>query len=370
VNRRPVVRSDLVRTDNPEKTVWTMRPKTAQGMLKTVKVKSADRMVTVRDGWKGWDRAMTNKLEPSRYIRAAGGIVWRSLAVGAGYVLLSMIGGAAAEALRLPAFSIGSPADLGIYLAIAFVSGVLFGLTLGPVASRLPLRFFERTGVLFATLFFFNQLTNVIEAVFFMTIPAVEWIFSLFVSAIEHAGLAVLLASLYRPQSGRRSLWTFLKEILRRRGWLDWLGRFVVSAIMFVGVYFVFGMVVAPIVVPFYQNPALGLRLTIPGIDVLLPLEVGRGLLHALMLFPLVSLLRSEETRSRWGIAFWIILVLVVLGSWNPMLNATFWPLELRLAHGLELMADGMVYGLLFVWLMAPGRARPDSVRKDYPAPA
>ncbi len=343
-----------------------MRPKTAQGMLKIMNIHFKDR--TVRDGWKGWDRAMTNQLELSRNIRAAGAIVWRSLAVGAGYILFSTIGGAAAQALRLPAFSVGSPADPGVSLVVTFVSGVLFGLVLGPLAARLPLRLPERIGVLFLTLFILNQLTNVIEALFFTTIPAVEWSFSLFVSAVEHAGLAVLLALLYRPQSGLRSVFAVLGELLSRRGWLDWLARFAAAAVLFVVVYLFFGMVVAPYVVPFYQNPALGLRLAIPGFNVILPLEVGRGLLHALVLFPLIALLREGTARSRWGIAFWIASVLVVLGSWIPMLSSSFWPAEMRVAHGLELMADGIVYGLLLVRLMAPGRPRPDSVRTDHPA--
>jgi hypothetical protein len=60
--------------------------------------------------------------------------------------------------------------------------------------------------------------------------------------------------------------------------------------------------------------------------------------------------------------------VLVVLGSWHPMLSVSFWPAGLRLAHGLELMADGIVYGLLIVRLMAFGRTRTDSVRTDLPA--
>jgi hypothetical protein len=143
--------------------------------------------------------------------------------------------------------------------------------------------------------------------------------------------------------------------------------RFAAAAVLFVLVYFCFGTVVAPYVVPFYQNPALGLRLTIPGFNVILPLELARGLLCAMVLFPLIAILREGNTRSRWGIAFWIISVMVVLGSWHPMLSVTFWPVELRLAHGLELTADGMVYGLIIVWLMAAGRTRPDSVRTDRP---
>jgi hypothetical protein len=311
---------------------------------------------------------MTNTIALSRSIRAVVELIWKSLVVGAGYILFSMLGSAVAQGAKLPAFSIGDPADPGMVLAIQAVSGVLFGLTLGPFAARLPLRLFERIVVLFITLYVLNQLTNVIEASFFSTIPAAEWIFSLFVSAVEYAGLAIMLALLFRPVSTARGITGILGETLIRRPWYSWLARLLLAGVLFVLVYFFFGAIVAPFVVPFYQDPSLGLRLTIPGFGVILPLEVGRGLLHAVTLFPLIALLRAGEFHSRWGIAFWIILVQVVLGSWHPMLSATFWPVELRLAHGLELMADGIVFGLLIVWLMAPERIRTDSVRKDYPA--
>lgn len=275
-----------------------------------------------------------------------------------------------APAMKLSVFSIGSPIDPGVSMAITFVSGVLFGLTLGPFAARLPLRIIERIGVLFVTLFVLNQFINVVEGLFFTTISAAEWTFSLFVSAIQDAGLAVFLAFLFQPVSTQRRFSEILREVLGRRRGLGWLWRFLLAGLVYLPVYFFFGMIVAPYVMPYYLNPALGLRLAVPGFDVILPLEVFRGLLYALTLFPLIVALAADSSRSRYQLAFWIILALAVLGSWQPMLAATFWPPELRLAHGLEITGDCIVYGLLFVWLMAPGRARPDIVQKDYPAPA
>jgi hypothetical protein len=302
---------------------------------------------------------MANKSGPLSRIDGVVGIAWRSLVVGAGYVLFSMIGSAVAQTAGLPTLSIGAPIDPRLSLAILWISGVLFGFTLGPFAARLPLRIFERIGMLFVTLFMLNQFINVIEALFFTTIPAAEWSFSLLVSAIQHGGTAVVLALLFQPKSAQRGLLDAMRETFGRRPWFGWLARFLLAGGLYVPVYFLFGAIVAPFVVPYYQDPTLGLRLTIPGFDVILPLEVGRGLLYALTLFPLIALLRVGDTRSRWGIAFWIILVQVVLGAWHPMLSVTFWPSDLRLAHGLELTADCIVYGLLVVWLMTPGRINP-----------
>jgi hypothetical protein len=90
-----------------------------------------------------------------------------------------------------------------------------------------------------------------------------------------------------------------------------------------------------------------------------LSLAVFRGLLYVLTLFPLVAVLRG----SRRSVAFWVILTLAVLAAWAPLLSVTWWPVTLRLAHGLEITADSIVHGLIIVWLLwrpaASGRAEP-----------
>jgi hypothetical protein len=308
---------------------------------------------------------MEGKFSLAHGVRTIGGVLGRSLIIGGANVLFVTIGGAAAQAAGLPEASFGRPVAAGLSLAILFAGGVLFGLTLGPLAARLPLRIPARIAVLFVTLFVLNQAINVIEALFFMTVPAADWCFSLTASAVEDAGLAVLLALLFRPQVEPRGSPDILRETLRTRRRISWLVRFLLAGALYLPVYFFFGAIAFRFVAPYYQNPGSGLPLTVPGFDVILPLELGRGLLYALTLFPLIALLQAGGRRTRWGVALWIIFVQVILGSWQPMLTAAFWPVEMRLAHGLELTADCIVYSLLVVWLTAPGRIRPDSVRTE-----
>jgi hypothetical protein len=118
-----------------------------------------------------------------------------------------------------------------------------------------------------------------------------------------------------------------------------------------------FGMIVAPFVLPYYDNPDVGLNLVVPGIGIILPLEIGRGLLYVLTLFPLIAVLHG----GYWSKAFWVGLTIAVLGSWVPMLQAVHWPPVLRVAHGLEITADAFVQGVVLTWLLAA----PDSATKD-----
>jgi hypothetical protein len=296
----------------------------------------------------------------TRHMQKIFDLLWRSVAVGAGYLVVSQVGNFVARLSRMPSLSLWNPIALDWSLLTVFGSGVLFGLTLGPLASRLQMRALSRIGILFTTLFVLNALINNIEGFFFTTLTAGEWASSMLSSAVNHAGLAVLVALIFRPSSANRGLPEILREILGRRGWLDWLWRFILAGLIYIPVYFFFGMIVFPFVKPYYLNQALGLRLTIPGLDVILPLEAVRGLIYALTLFPLIAVLRANSSRSRYRLAFWVMLALAVLGSWQPMLIATFWPPALRLAHGLEITGDSIVYGLIVVWLMVPGRKKPE----------
>ena len=139
---------------------------------------------------------------------------------------------------------------------------------------------------------------------------------------------------------------TALRESLVQREWTPWTWRFLLAGFLYMPTYLLFGLVVSPVVVPYYGE--LGLQLVIPGFGVMLPLAVFRGLLFVLTLFPLIAVLRG----SRRSVAFWVILTLVVLAAWQPLLLAVWWPVPLRLAHGLEITADSIVHGLIIVGLL------------------
>ena len=284
-------------------------------------------------------------------IRNALGILWRSLAVGLGYTLATMIGGMVAGALGLPLPEVASRMDPTQALLTTFLAGLVIGLTLGPLATRLALPTTQRAGLLFAVIFVLNSLINVIEALFFTTIPAAEHLYGLVTSAIGHAGLAVLLALLFRPASVERELLTALRETLSWRRWTSWAWRFGLAGLLYVPAYLFFGMLIYPIVRVYYEDPALGLSLAVPGFEVILPLEVGRGLLFVLTVFPLIAVLR----RPRRALAFWLGMTIAVLGAVTPMLQASWFPLTMRVVHGLEITADSIVHALIIAWLLGNG---------------
>ena len=282
------------------------------------------------------------------------GILWSSLVVGLGYTLATMIGGMVAQVMGLPLPEVASRVNPTQALVTTFLAGVVIGLTLGPLSARLALPTAQRAGLLFVVIFVLNSLISVVEALFFTTIPAAEYLYTLVTSAIGHIGLAVLLSLLFRPASVERGLLTALRETLGRRRWTSWVWRFGLAGLLYLPTYFFFGMLIYPIVRVYYEDPTLGLSLAVPGFEVILPLEVGRGLLFVLTVFPLIAVLRC----SRRSLAFWLGMAIAVLGAVTPMLQASWFPLTMRLVHGLEITADSIVHGLIIAWLLGMGETK------------
>jgi hypothetical protein len=307
---------------------------------------------------------MAEQVSRQTHVRSPLGFVWRALLVGLGYTLATMIGGIIVQAIGLPVPEIAGRVDPTQALVTTFLVGVVIGLTLGPLASRLTLPTVQRAGLLFVVLFILNSLINTIEGLFFTTIPAGEQLYGLVGAAVGHAGLAVLMALLFRPVSAERGLLTSLRETLNRRRWASWAWRFGLAGFLYLPTYFLFGLLIYPTVRPYYEDPSLGLNLVVPSPEVVLPLEVGRGLLFVLTLFPLIAVL----CRPRRSLAFWLGMTIVVLGAVAPMLQATWFPLTMRVVHGLEITADSIVHGILIAWLLGFDRGKEEVRPADYVA--
>jgi hypothetical protein len=228
------------------------------------------------------------------------GFVGRSLVVGMGFVLSLLVGGMTVSVLGLPLPAFGSQPEPAHFFISSVIAGTLTGLTLGPLGFRLNLPLFGRASLWFLLLFVLNGLINVVESVFFTTIPVTQLASSLAILAFGQAALAILLTLLFPPQQTGPGLLTRLGETLAQRRGVSWAWRFGLAALSYLPIYFAFGMIVAPFVLPYYNNPDLGLNLVVPGFEVILPLEIGRGLLYALTVLPLIAVLRGDV----WSRAF------------------------------------------------------------------
>lgn len=282
------------------------------------------------------------------------GAFWRALLVGVAYLLALVVGGMLTTVLGLDTASVAQSMDRTTMLVTSLASGILIALALGPVAIRLNVPLWNRILVLGSVTFVISSLVNLIEALFFTTMFETGAASAILSAAVGNLGLAAALAYLFPPQLPVRRMRDLAHETWQQRSVLSWLGRILLAAVLYVLIYLSIGMIVSPIVVPYYTDPALGLNLRIPGFNVMLPLALFRGLLMVLALVPIVYLWRG----SRLSLALWLGWTVAVLGGIVPMLTGAMFPPVLRLTHGIEITVDSFLLGFAIAWLLGSGRWR------------
>ena len=299
--------------------------------------------------------------------RPLAGALWRSLVAGLGYALATVLGGMLAENLDLPPAEMAVGMDPAGALLGILLSGIVIALVLGALARRLPIPVLGRAGVLLLLLSAVHAL-NFLEGLFFTTAVTGGYANILLTTAAGSVGLALLLALLYRPPAEIGTLVSLAARVLRRRSGWGWLWRIAVVGMFFALIYVTIGVLIAPLVQPFYAGTELDL--VVPDFwRAIVPLQVVRGLLFTLVVLPLVLTLRGarettrgarETTRgarrtmrgSRWALAFWVGLALALLIGWAPMIQASFLPPLQRFIHGMEITVDSALYGLAVAWLL------------------
>jgi len=289
------------------------------------------------------------------------GILWRTILTGIGYVLFVTIGDTLTRLVGLSAPTMaGMNSDIGPYqnLLILFLSGVIIGLIFGPLALKLPLIQSWRAGILFFILFGINSILIIVEGLFFTTTPLMGHIYNLVSSAISWAGMSVLLAILFQPSDVDLSFGTIIREAVAQRSWFSNLWRFGLAGFLYLPIFMIFGILIQPFVSTFYEDPSYGINQTfsIPAAEIIFLLELFRGYLFVILVYPLIAILGREM--NRWKQVVWIAFVIASLSGWVPMLIATFFPLEFKLAHGAELTIDAIVHSIVIVWLLGFNNAK------------
>lgn len=99
---------------------------------------------------------------------------------------------------------------------------------------------------------------------------------------------------------------------------------------------------------PAYAYDARGdFGLRVPTLSVLLPVLLLCTILFALACLPVVAAWRG----SRYGLFLWLGVTLFFLVGLQSQLIAVWLPLELRVPHTLEILADELAYAAVLAWL-------------------
>ena len=268
-------------------------------------------------------------------------IVVRIVLSAIAYIVSLVLMGTLSPLLHLPPLKPvpgGGPQQMFLTMVLALPILILGML---PLASFLkgswPLRWLAIAVLLYVTL----GLNTLIEAKIFTGLlegnPLTASFFWIVPSALTAAALTF---GLNQSNPAPSAMGNFSPS--------GWAWRLGVAWLAFPPIYFVFGMCVAPFVVPYYNSTGI-LGLKIPGFDVIIRTQLLRSAIFLAASFPAILL----WTKSRGRLILALGLAHAVTVGVFQLAQASFLPMTLRIAHSLEITADSFAYAavltLLFV---------------------
>ena len=277
----------------------------------------------------------------TRTLQIISKIILAALAFYAGLIMGSMLAGL----LGMPAPSLPAGVDaktLGGYLLI--VSPILAG-TLALVSRGLAGGLLLRWLVLAFLSWIVYSLNTYLEAAIFTAYEAAS-AYTLLLQLVAVIFCTGLVAWLFPAAATEVTVRARFRAFVSQYDLRAWAWRIPVALIAFPAAYVVFGLLVRPFVIAFYEQQVAGL--TLPGWGEIIPTLFLRSLLFMLACLPVLIVWQGSQQR------LFITLgsALFILTGGLYMLQSYWFPLSIRVAHSLEILADSFVYtGALIVLL-------------------
>ena len=262
--------------------------------------------------------------------------------------------GMAAGGALLPLLGFQAPAmpegtDANTIAAWFLLGSVVLALPLSGLSRRLAGGFVRRWLILALLTWVCSAVNMVLEAFFFMDTGATSsmgsGLFTMLNLLLPCVTLGGAVALLFRPRDrdksrGRRTFWA-------QHGPAAWVWRLGLVLLAYPVIYIVFGLLVQPFIADYYAQGAY--ELTMPTWGQLVPLQLARSALLLLACLPALIAWRDSRRTLFWTLGTTIF----VCAAFMSVITAYWFPWQLRLFHGLELLADSLAYCALLVALLA-----------------
>jgi len=276
------------------------------------------------------------------------GYLWKLPLASVVFVIGLTIGGALLPLLGLvpPELPQGVDAGtMGLYFALG---SLLFGLALALLAQGVSGSYVLRWFTLTLMMWVAYAVNNVIEGRIYSTFAVTSSIQSMLYTGLSlllpTLGQAAVIAALFEPPS--KALRT--RERLSAFPLSGWAWRLAVALVVFPVIYFIFGLLVEPLIREYYVQGQF--ELALPPLSVIIPVQLLRSALFLLVSLPVI--LRWGKSRTALILTLGFALFVFVGGF--SMVTTYWFAWQLRLFHSLEILADEMVYALILVTLFAP----------------
>ncbi|MGA9191914.1 MAG: hypothetical protein WBZ24_09295 [Anaerolineales bacterium] len=266
-----------------------------------------------------------------------------------GYELGVVLGGMLVTLLGLQAPNPPPGSDMAAVARYMMFTAPLYALALAILATQLGGGYIARWLSLASLLWIAYTVNTQLEAAI-VSSYATGRAFAIVSGAVTALVGGAVVAWMFPGRSVDDSAWGSMKGFFARRTAGACIGRLVLAALVFMPIYFVFGLLVLPFTGTYYQEQLFGLAM--PTMAQLLPTLFARSLLFLLVTLPILAMWRGTRMSLFWRLG----LSLFMLVGFNIMLVATWLPVYVRFPHTLEILADEFVYAGALVWLLVPRR--------------
>lgn len=274
---------------------------------------------------------------------------WKIPLCGIAYFIGFMVGSPLASALGLTAPALPAGADATTLMQLTLIGSLILALVMAWLSRNLGGGFLVRWFCLFVLAWIAYVLNTYFEAAIFSTMAAAS-AYTLVIYTPAFLLQTALVAGLFPPDVHSESFVVRAKSFFAGQNiWILGL-RLVAAYLAFPAAYLLFGTLIAPIVMPYYQQGVA--ELSLPGWDQILPVLALRSLFFVLACLPV--LIAWQGSRLRLFVVLGLALFAFVGGV--AMLQAHWFPPIIRTIHSLEIFADEMVYAGALVLLLTKSK--------------
>jgi len=229
------------------------------------------------------------------------------------------------------------------FTLIAVFEGFGLAIFLAWFISKVDLKLASAFILIWFSLFMIGYFNNSLEAYFFTKqYQSIEsfmmaMLISLFSALLESTSAILLL----QPK-GSRDITAALKSHISSRTRRSWMKRIIAASAAYFLIYVFFGMMVSPFVIPYYSQTSSGL--VIPSFTIMIPLELLRGFIYAIVLLVVFAGINSGR-RMNFVVAS---TLLYIPGAFLPLISSLVsFSIISSVApfHIVEMLADSLVYG-------------------------
>jgi hypothetical protein len=275
-------------------------------------------------------------------------------AAAAAAALIGLVaGGMMTSLLGLPTPEAPPQADMVLLMPRLFLTLALLSIVLGECHQRWFTRYWHRFLAIWLSNYILYYLLNLLDALLFSPFPNMN---TGFVSNLFPAlAMAAVVALLWKPKTIASPDADGNRAYFGDRRPADWLWRFALAWLVYPPIYYLMGLVIAPFIKHYYEDPGLNLGLALPpSVGILLAMQVLRGALFLAAVLPLIVAWRGTKG-TLW---FWLSLVIFSQIAGQIILQAYWLPVGLRIIHVMELLVDSVLQAGVYVLLLSNGNAK------------